>query len=158
MGLRRIEYVAEVAGESETGMRGAQMRSLSEYLGLSRRVVARLSGVNESSVYRWWGEDLLVSAEAVAGMQRALDASVAIEEEILAELQASGVVEVPPEPTKPRGRAEAPGEEEDSDLDPRVAEFGRLFYRVAAARALLTYSEGAVEPGRLKWATQASRR
>lgn len=152
MGLRRNEHVAEIEGK--TVMRGAEMRSLAEHLGLSRRVIAQLSHVNESSVYRWWSEDLRVSPEAVAGMQRALDASAAIEKEVLAQLQAHGSAEVPPEPTTPRSRDDEPRKEDESDVDPRVAEYGRVFYRMAAARALLTYNETAGTPGLLVWASK----
>lgn len=145
MGLRRSEDLSEVEGAGKkppskygypSEMSGAQMRSLVEYLGLSRREVARLLEVHESSVHRWWSDLSKVPVGVVDQLQEMLDDSTRIEEQVLQELSK-------------RGSARVPHSQED--LESSAARYGPIFYRVAAARALRLYDSRADEPGRLLW-------
>lgn len=145
MGLRRSEDLSEVEGAGKkppskygypSAMSGAQMRSLVEYLGLSRREVARLLEVHESSVHRWWSDLSKVPVGVVNQLQEMLDDSTRIEEQVLQELEKRGSARVP---------------HSHEDLESSVARYGPIFYRVAAARALRVYDSRAVEPGRLLW-------
>lgn len=138
MGLRRTKNLVEFEDEDDA-MSAAQLRSQIEYLGLTRQAFAQSLEVTESSVYRWWMGLLPVSGGAVAHLQEVLGHSTDIEEQVLQELRA-------------HGRARVPYDQEDLEsLSPRGAKYGPAFYRVAAARALHTYDEGAVKPGRLVW-------
>lgn len=138
MGLRRIKSLVD--HEHNDGvMSAAQLRAQIEYLGLTRQAFAQSLEVTESSVYRWWMGLLPVSDAAVAHLQKALGHSTDIEEQVLEELRA-------------HGQARVPYDQEDLDtLASRAVKYGPAFYRVAAARALHAYDEGAVKPGRLVW-------
>lgn len=141
MGLRRIKNLVDHE-HNDGAMSAAQLRAQIEYLGMSRQAFAQSLKVTESSVYRWWMGLLPVSDAAVAHLQTALGHSTDLEQHILQELQA-------------HGHARVPYDQEDLDTltspGAKCARYGPVFYRVAAARALHTYDEGAVKPGRLVW-------
>lgn len=116
-------------------MSGAEMRSLVESIGLTRRDAATLLEVSESSVARWWSGQVRIPvgvAEAVHGWT---GMSNALTEEIVDQLQATGTAET---------------YLSDDDLPGGSQAFGALFHRVAAARALIVHTRND-RSGHLQW-------
>ena len=72
-----------VRQQHEEAMDGAQMRSLVEALGMGRRDVATLVGVNESTVRRWWANESTVPAAAVTHLSRWAHDSHELEQQLL---------------------------------------------------------------------------
>lgn len=125
-----------VRQQHEEAMDGAQMRSLVEALGMGRRDVATLVGVNESTVRRWWANESTVPAAAVTHLSRWAHDSHELEQQLLEELSQTGVATVP---------------EDQLQMPTDLSSYPPAFYRIAAARALSVYNSRARTPGRLEW-------
>ncbi len=126
-------------------MTAAEMRSLVESLGLTRRDVTGLLKVGVSTVARWWNGQVRIPVGVSDEVFAWVDVSDDLESQIAEQLRATGT-----------GRTYLTDEDLASSTVPETrARFGVVFHRVAAARALVAFNEHTDgEPGRLQWADE----
>lgn len=125
-------------------MTAAEMRSLVESIGLTRREVARLLEVNVSTATRWWNGQMIIPAGAANEVLAWVDVSDDLESQLVEQLRATGT-----------GWTYLTDESLASSTVPEtIVRFGAMFHRVAAARALMAFNDTDREPGRLQWADE----
>lgn len=107
-----------------SSMSGAEMRSLVESIGLTRRDVHRLLEVSESSVSRWWAGQASIPTGVADHVLDWVARSAELVDELTRQLNHSGEVTV------------YATDDELAAARPDLASFGAMFHRVAAARAL----------------------
>lgn len=123
-------------GEASS-MSGAEMRSLVESIGLTRRDAATLLEVSESSVARWWSGQVRIPVGVADAVYGWADTSGTVTKEVAAQLEATGTAET---------------YQADDDLPAASPALGALFHRVAAARALAAHNQDSPRSGHLQWA------
>lgn len=107
-----------------SSMSGAEMRSLVESVGLTRRDVHRLLEVSESSVSRWWAGQASIPTGVADHVHDWVSRSAELVDELTRQLNHSGEVTV------------YATDDELAAARPDLASLGAMFHRVAAARAL----------------------
>ena len=121
-----------------SSMSGAEMRSLVESIGLTRRDVHRLLEVSESSVSRWWAGQVSIPTGVADHVHTWITRSTQLVDELAQELNDTGELTV------------YATDDELSAARPDLAPYSAMFHRVAAARAL--EGAGANEARSLRWA------
>lgn len=121
----------------------AQMRSVIESLGLSRRQAATLLEVHEGSLGRYLAGSLAPPERLLDDLQALVDDHASVQEQVTQELRAHGYARVP---------------KKAEDLPGQFEHYGPIFYRVAAARALQEYNRTHDKPGRLLWTIQREKK
>ena len=121
-----------------SSMSGAEMRSLVESIGLTRRDVHRLLEVSESSVSRWWAGQASIPTGVADHVHTWITRSTQLVDELAQELNDTGELTV------------YATDDELSAARPDLAPYSAMFHRVAAARAL--GRAGANEARSLRWA------
>ena len=129
-----------------SSMSGAEMRSLVESIGLTRRDVHRLLEVSESSVSRWWAGHASIPTGVADHVHAWVARSADLVDELTRQLHDSGKVPV------------YVTDDELTAVRPDLAPFGAMFHRVAAARALdaIGPEGGTGEAPSLTWGTHRS--
>lgn len=129
-----------------SSMSGAEMRSLVESIGLTRRDVHRMLEVSESSVSRWWVGQASIPTGVADHVHDWVTRSARLVDEIADELRSAGQVSV------------YATDDELTAARPDLAPYSAMFHRVAAARALdaIGPEGGTGEAPSLTWGTHRS--